>query len=50
MLIERAGYPACRCRFGPEGEAHLRLSFSTSRENIEGALDSLRRIFRSLRK
>jgi len=44
MLIERAGVSSVPgVVFGPEGEAHLRLSFSTSRENIEGALDSLRR-------
>jgi len=29
--------------FGPEGESHLRFSFSTSIENIEAGLDSLRR-------
>jgi aspartate aminotransferase len=29
--------------FGPHGESHLRFSFSTSIENIEAGLDSLRR-------
>lgn len=29
--------------FGPDGESHLRFSFSTSLENIEAGLDSLRR-------
>jgi len=29
--------------FGPEGESHLRFSFSTSTKNIEAGLDSLRR-------
>ncbi|HZS43496.1 MAG TPA: aminotransferase class I/II-fold pyridoxal phosphate-dependent enzyme, partial [Blastocatellia bacterium] len=44
MLIERTGVTSVPgVVFGPEGEGHLRLSFSTSRENIEGALDSLRR-------
>ena len=44
MLIERAGVSSVPgVVFGPEGEAHLRLSFSTTRENIEGALDSLRK-------
>ncbi len=44
MLIERTGVTSVPgVVFGPEGESHLRLSFSTSRENIEGALDSLRR-------
>ena len=44
MLIERAGVSSVPgVVFGPEGESHLRLSFSTSPENIEGALDSLRK-------
>ena len=29
--------------FGPDGEGHLRFSFSTSIETIEAGLDSLRR-------
>jgi aspartate aminotransferase len=29
--------------FGPHGEGHLRFSFSTSIETIEGGLESLRR-------
>ena len=29
--------------FGPDGESHLRFSFSTSIETIEAGLDSLRR-------
>jgi aspartate aminotransferase len=29
--------------FGPQGEGHVRFSFSTSIETIEGGLESLRR-------
>jgi aspartate/methionine/tyrosine aminotransferase len=29
--------------FGPHGEGHLRFSYSTSIENIEGCLESIRK-------
>jgi len=29
--------------FGPQGEGHVRFSFSTSPEMIEGGLESMRR-------
>ncbi|HLL76976.1 MAG TPA: aminotransferase class I/II-fold pyridoxal phosphate-dependent enzyme [Pyrinomonadaceae bacterium] len=44
LLLERAQVATVPgAVFGPEGEGHLRFSFSTSIENIESALDSMRR-------
>jgi aspartate aminotransferase len=44
ILLDRAQVAAVPgIVFGPNGESHLRFSFSTSMENIEAALDSLRR-------
>jgi aspartate aminotransferase len=44
LLLERARVATVPgAVFGPEGEGHLRFSFSTSVENIEAALDSMRR-------
>ncbi|HEY9285755.1 MAG TPA: aminotransferase class I/II-fold pyridoxal phosphate-dependent enzyme [Pyrinomonadaceae bacterium] len=44
LLLERAQVATVPgAVFGPEGEGHLRFSFSTSVENIEAALDSMRR-------
>jgi aspartate/methionine/tyrosine aminotransferase len=44
LLLERARVATVPgAVFGPQGEGHLRFSFSTSVENIEAALDSMRR-------
>jgi aspartate/methionine/tyrosine aminotransferase len=44
LLLERARVATVPgAVFGPDGEGHLRFSFSTSIENIEAALDSMRR-------
>ena len=44
IFLERAQVAAVPgIVFGPEGEGHLRFSFSTALETIEAALDSLRR-------
>ena len=44
ILLERAQVSAVPgIVFGPEGEGHLRFSFSTPLETIEGGLESLRR-------
>ena len=44
ILLERAQVAAVPgIVFGPEGEGHLRFSFSTALETIEAGLDSLRR-------
>ena len=44
ILLERAQVAAVPgIVFGPEGEGHLRFSFSTPLETIEGGLESLRR-------
>ena len=44
LLLERAQVATVPgAVFGPQGEGHLRFSFSTSVENIEAALDSMRR-------
>ena len=44
ILLERAQVAAVPgIVFGPEGEGHLRFSFSTTLETIEAGLDSLRR-------
>ena len=44
LLLERARVATVPgAVFGPEGEGHLRFSFSTSVETIEAALDSMRR-------
>jgi aspartate aminotransferase len=44
LLLERAQVATVPgAVFGPEGEGHLRFSFSTSVETIEAALDSMRR-------
>jgi aspartate aminotransferase len=44
ILLERAQVATVPgVVFGPHGEGHLRFSFSTSIENIEAGLDSLRR-------
>lgn len=44
ILLNRANVAAVPgIVFGPDGESHLRFSFSTSIENIEAGLDSLRR-------
>ena len=44
QLLERARVSTVPgAVFGPHGEGHLRLSFSTSIETIEAALDSMRR-------
>lgn len=44
ILLERAQVAAVPgIVFGPEGEGHLRFSFSTTLETIEAGLESLRR-------
>ena len=44
LLLERAQVATVPGSvFGPDGESHLRFSFSTSPETIEAALDSMRR-------
>lgn len=44
LILERAGVSTVPgVVFGPEGEGHLRFCFSTSTDEIERALDSLRR-------
>ena len=44
LLLERAQVATVPGRvFGPHGEGHLRFSFSTSLENIQAGLDSMRR-------